>query len=284
VIAESDNILEHGESGVQILDGNNNVEQVVDLGVNENQRQVLPTPARRGRVGARSDPLQSLGVKSSTVLTTAALQQRPSKLPTIASKSGCLSGRASAVVVANLSGIKEYYDREAAKRHYFLRKDFRDKDFCFKITVKAAIRERGAEAKSAIVQELTKIMEKKVWHGIHVSSLSKEQRAKILNSHMFLKDKYTSLNIFDKFKARLVARGDMQDRTDYSDYDITGPTSTTASILSIAAIAAAEGRKVMTIDVGGAFLNADIKKTGVLVHVRLDKIMTGFLVEIAPEF
>jgi hypothetical protein len=106
------------------------------------------------------------------VLTTAALQQRPSKLPTIASKSGCLSGRASAVVVANLSGIKEFYDREAAKRHYFLRKDFRDKDFCFKITVKAAIRERGAEAKSAIVQELTKIMEKKVWHGKHVSSPS----------------------------------------------------------------------------------------------------------------
>ena len=77
------------------------------------------------------------------------------------------------------------------------------------------------------MQELTKIMEKKVWHGIQ-SSLSKEQRAKILNSHMFLKDKYTSLNIFDKFKARLVARGDMQDRTDYSDYDITGTTSTTA--------------------------------------------------------
>jgi hypothetical protein len=76
----------------------------------------------------------------------------------------------------------------------------------------------------------------------------------------------------------------MQDRTDYTDYDIAGPTSTTASILSIAAIAAAEERKVMTIDVGGAFLNADIKRTGVLVHVRLDKIMTGFLVEIAPEF
>ena len=101
---------------------------------------------------------------------------------------------------------------------------------------------------------------------------------------MFLKDKYTSLNIFDKFKARLVARGDMQNRTDYTDYDIAGPTSTTASILSVAAIAAAEDRKVMTIDVGGAFLNADIKWTGVLVHVRLDKIMTGFLIEIEPEF
>jgi hypothetical protein len=36
----------------------------------------------------------------------------------------------------------------------------------------------------------------------------------------------------------------------------------------VAAVAAAEGRKVMTIDVGGAFLNTDIKTTGILVHVR----------------
>ena len=289
VIAETENILEHGvvaaESGVEIAD-DYNVEPVMNRGANENQQRILPLPAKRGRHGngARFDPLQSLGVKSvqsSTVLT--AMQHQSLKLPTIASQSG-LSGRASAVVIANLSGIKEFDDREAARRHYFLRKDFRDKDFCFKITVKAAIRERGAEAKTAIVQELSKIMEKKVWHGVHLSSLTKDQCARILRSHMFLKDKYTSLNIFDKFKARLVARGDMQDRTDYTDYDIAGPTSTTASILSIAAIAAAEERKVMTIDVGGAFLNADIKRTGVLVHVRLDKIMTGFLVEIAPEF
>ena len=93
------------------------------------------------------------------------------------------------MVIANLSGIKGYHDREAARRHFFLRKDYRDKDFCFKITVKAAIRERGVEAKTAIVKELEKIMEKKVWHGVHISSLSKDQRARILNSHMFLKDK-----------------------------------------------------------------------------------------------
>ena len=40
----------------------------------------------------------------------------------------------------------------------------------------------------------------------------------------------------------------------------------------------------MTIDVGGAFLNTDIKTTGVLVHVRLDRIMTQFLVELSPEY
>ena len=43
----------------------------------------------------------------------------------------------------------------------------------------------------------------------------------------------------------------------------------------VAAIAAAEHRQVMTIDVGGAFLNADITTTGIDVHVRLDPVMTN---------
>ena len=90
------------------------------------------------------------------------------------------------------------------------------------------------------------------------------------------------MNIFEKFKARLVAGGNTQNKAGYQD--VSSPTATTSSILIVAAIAAAEHRRVMTIDVGGAFLNTDIKPTGVLVHVRLDKIMTGLLVEIAPEY
>ena len=250
---------------------------------------ILPPPARRGRLGLRPDPLQSLEKTQATASSSGNVLHVnlgpgiKKNLPT--AKGGWNpSGRAAAAVIEHHIAVREDGHREAARRHYLLRKDWRDKDYCFKISVKAAIRERGPEAEKAITDELTKIMKKKVWHGVHISSLSKSQRDKIINSHMFLKDKYTSLNIFDKFKARLVARGDQQDRNDYTDYDIAGPTATTTSILCVAAIAAAENRKVMTIDVGGAFLNADIKSTGVLVHVRLDKIMTGFLVSIDPSY
>ena len=39
-----------------------------------------------------------------------------------------------------------------------------------------------------------------------------------------------------------------------------------------------------TLDIGGAFLNADIKLSGVIVHMRLDKTMSGILVEIDPTY
>jgi hypothetical protein len=50
-------------------------------------------------------------------------------------------------------------------------------------------------------------------------------------------------------------------------------------VLTVAAIAAHQGREVMTIDVGGAFLHADIKLSehDPEVHVELDEIMTRFL-------
>ena len=36
-------------------------------------------------------------------------------------------------------------------------------------------------------------------------------------------------------------------------------------------------------DIGGAFLNADITSTGVKVHMRLDKVLTAMLVLVSPK-
>jgi hypothetical protein len=152
----------------------------------------------------------------------------------------------------------------------------------FKISVKAALRDRHEEAVKAVEAEIQQLLDKSVWHGVHVDELRPEQRRQIIRSSCFLKDKYTAQNIFEKFKARLVAGGDQQDHALYED--VSSPTARTESILTIAAIAAAEGRKVMTVDIGGAFLNADITKTGVLVFVRLDKIMTRFLIKLDPSY
>ena len=49
-------------------------------------------------------------------------------------------------------------------------------------------------------------------------------------------------------------------------------------------IAASEGRSAITIDIGGAFLNADIAPTGVKVHMRLDRMMTQLLIEIDASY
>ena len=99
---------------------------------------------------------------------------------------------------------------------------------------------------------------------------------------MFLKDKYLASGAFDKFKARLVGGGDGQDKSLYEN--LSSSTAATTSVFTIAAIAASENRFVETVDIGGAFLHADMKPTGVVVHMRLDKMMTSILVKIAPDY
>ena len=74
----------------------------------------------------------------------------------------------------------------------------------------------------------------------------------------------------------------MQDKSLYEN--LSSPTAATTSVLTVAPIAAAEGRKVVVIDIGGAFLNADMSPTGVLVHMRLDKIMSAMLIQIDPTY
>ena len=55
-------------------------------------------------------------------------------------------------------------------------------------------------------------------------------------------------------------------------------------MLTVAAIAASEGRVCETVDIGGAFLNANMKSTGVIVHVRLNKLMSMLLCQIDSSY
>ena len=84
------------------------------------------------------------------------------------------------------------------------------------------------------------------------------------------------------FKARLVAGGKQQDKGLYDD--LSSPTVATSSVLAVAAIAAAEGCKVVAIDIGGAFLNADMSPAGIDVHMRLDRVMSSMLIQLDPSY
>ena len=209
------------------------------------QQLQLPAPARRGRHGSGGDSLRFI------------------------------PGRA-------LMSTVEMEDRAAIRKEFLQRRHWHDKEYCFKISVRAALRDRGDSAKAAIMDELENIVDKGVFHGVHMRDLTSAQRKAILRSVTFLKDKYTAQNIFEKFKARMCVDGSRQDHSMYED--VSSPTATCASVLSCAAIAAAEHRHVMTVDVKGAFLHADMKATGVIVHVQLDKVMTQFLVELDPTY
>jgi len=78
-------------------------------------------------------------------------------------------------------------------------------------------------------------------------------------SRLFPKEKYKANGDFEKLQARLVAGGHQQDRTVYDRKDTSSPTIATSSVMIIAAIAAEEQREVVTMDIGGAYLHAEMK-------------------------
>ena len=96
-----------------------------------------------------------------------------------------------------------------------------------------------------------------------------------------MKDKFTASGEFKKFIARLVAGGDQQEKDLYDN--VSSLTGSTTSVLAVTSIAAFERRSVIAVDIGGAFLNADITSTGINVHMRLNRVLTNMLVLIDPK-
>jgi len=150
-----------------------------------------------------------------------------------------------------------------------------------KISVKKALDTYGQDAADAIGKEVSQLHEKGVWRPIKHEDLPKSLLKKVIRSHMFIKAKYKPDGTFDKLKARLVAGGDMQDRSIYDESEISSPTVSVTAVNAIAAIAAAEGRKVVTADVTGAYLHAQINRK---VYMRVKPEITQILAQKYPMY
>ena len=120
---------------------------------------------------------------------------------------------------------------------------------------------------------------KQVWKDINVGSLDFHQTKSIIRSSVFLKEMFFPNGQFDKLKARLVAGGDQMDRSLYGK--VSSPAVSLESVFISAVLAALEGRHISTMDISGAFLNADM--SGEMVYDRLDKRVPTFLLEFDPE-
>ena len=156
-----------------------------------------------------------------------------------------------------------------------------DTETVMNISVKEALRTRGDEAERVILKELGQMLSKKVWTPVHGRALTAAQRSSVIRSSMFLKEKFLATGEFEKLKARLVAGGNEQDKNLYDD--LSAPTVSTCAVFTLLSIAAHEGRHAAVVDIGGAFLNAEMK-TGVDVHMRLDRTMSDLMVRLSPEY
>jgi len=98
---------------------------------------------------------------------------------------------------------------------------------------------------------------------------------------MFLKEKYTAEGEFDVMKARLVAGGHRQHALPVTD--TSSPTVSLSAIMLVLSIAASNRRVIATLDVGNAYLNAEMP-ADTEVFMRLDSIPSAIAAKLDPRF
>jgi hypothetical protein len=146
------------------------------------------------------------------------------------------------------------------------------------MNVNTVIKLYGDKAYESRRKEIQQALEKKVWHPV-TKSYMREHNNKVIRSFIFVKQKYTSQGKLDKLKLRIVAGGNMHDRSLYGN--ISSKTVSVTSVLLVAAIAAIENRNVSTIDIPGAYLHADIDD---IVIVLIDKECSKILCDLEPKY
>ena len=154
------------------------------------------------------------------------------------------------------------------------------RDRVFNMALKKALNKHGHTALRSIYLELMQMPDKQVFTPQELRKLTKGQLRKVISSSLFLKEKYLSNGDFEKLKARLVAGGHQQNKSEYKD--LSSPTVATSAAFMIASLAARESRNVVCVDIAGAYLNAEM--SGQEVLMRLDRTMSAILVKIKPEY
>jgi hypothetical protein len=117
-----------------------------------------------------------------------------------------------------------------------------------------ALKTRREDAEAALLKEVSKACEKKIWHGIHEMDLTPEQRALILPMMKNYIEKYSARGDFEKSKVRVLVRGDLQEVIGETE----GPVCRVETIFILLCIAIIMDLEAMKADVSSAYMNTDM--------------------------
>jgi len=146
------------------------------------------------------------------------------------------------------------------------------------LSIKVALEKYGKEAYDSVKDELLQLFVKKKALTPILSSEVIRNGEEIIRSHIFLKAKIDANGVFEKIKARLVADGSEQDRSEFDEEELVSPTASLESIFNMIKIIIEEGRYKLILDVGGAYLNAAIDRD---IYMWSDPAVVRVLISIA---
>lgn len=141
-------------------------------------------------------------------------------------------------------------------------------------SAKKGLRTFGEDGAQATLKEMKQLDTQDVMEPVKHDMLTAEEKKKALEHLMFLKKKHCG-----KIEGRGCADGRKQ-RTHKGKDETSSPTTTTESPFLSCVIDAKERRDVATIDVPGAFMQADIDE---LVHARLAGPLATLMARVDPK-
>jgi hypothetical protein len=141
-------------------------------------------------------------------------------------------------------------------------------------SLKRGLKEFGNDGLVALGKEVQQLYTRKVSKPVDGNDLTKDQKRASLRYLMFLTKKRCG-----RIKARGCADSRKQRETT-SKADASAPTVSIEAVMLSAVIDATEGRDVATVDIPGAFMQADIDE---IVHVKFEGEIAEMLVKLDPK-
>ena len=119
------------------------------------------------------------------------------------------------------------------------------------------------------MDEIKNMLDYKVGHYIKYEDISPSNKKNILRSFMFIKQKFFPNGNMNKLKARLVADGSQQGRHLY-DF-ISSATVSLQVVFLLFNIASYHRCSLSTVDIRGAFLNAEFTPNDTPIYLKINK-------------
>jgi hypothetical protein len=139
--------------------------------------------------------------------------------------------------------------------------------------VKRGLEICGQAASDAVLKEMKQLHDRKTIRPRASEDMMQKEKRDVLAHLMFIKEKWSGIT-----KAYGCADGRKQ-RLYKTKQEMSSPAVQTESLLLSCAIDAKEKRQVMTCDIPGAFMQADVDE---VVHVRLLGPLAALLEKVDP--
>jgi hypothetical protein len=147
------------------------------------------------------------------------------------------------------------------------------------LSMKAAIKKWGEQAKFAISKEIKQLYWRNLYKPWHWHVLTKKQKEQILEFHIFVEEKRDGT-----IKARKVISGNKQ-RDYITKEDVSSPMVTAEAVMLTCVIDAQEERDVVVVGIPNAFVQTVVSEEDAehRVVVRIRGPLVDILVSIAPD-